>query len=201
MKFSLPFFLFAFNLLFTPLVHGENEGERLLAMLIKKLEHKTSIYDAALNPNLANDDEGMVYLSRQDGLKEADKITRLPGQPNDVKFDQYAGYVTVDPQVGRALFYYFVETPKKSFGKNKKPLVLWLNGGTFYVKLVLWIYLMSLFFILFTVETMLAFAGPGCSSIGNGAMSELGPFFVKSDSKTLYENPHAWNNSKSYMLF
>ncbi|KAM0952892.1 putative carboxypeptidase D [Dioscorea sansibarensis] len=170
MKFSLPFFLFAFNHLLTPLVHGENEGERLLAMLMKKPEHKTTIYDAALNVNSAKDDEGTVYFSRQDGLKEADKITRLPGQPNDVKFDQYAGYVTVDPQLGRALFYYFVEAPKKSFGKDKKPLVLWLNGG------------------------------PGCSSIGNGAMSELGPFFVEGDGKTLYENPHAWNNIAN-MLF
>ncbi|KAH7656228.1 Peptidase S10 serine carboxypeptidase protein, partial [Dioscorea alata] len=100
----------------------------------------------------------------QDGLKEADKIARLPGQPNGVDFEQYAGYVIVDPQAGRALFYYFAEAPKKSSGDNNKPLVLWLNGG------------------------------PGCSSIGSGAMSELGPFYVKSDGKTLYRNAHAWNN-------
>ncbi|TVU09857.1 hypothetical protein EJB05_43354, partial [Eragrostis curvula] len=45
-----------------------------------------------------------------------------------------------------------------------KPLVLWLNGG------------------------------PGCSSLGAGAMMELGPFRVNADGKTLSRNRHAWNN-------
>ncbi|XXG86574.1 hypothetical protein AAC387_Pa11g1437 [Persea americana] len=36
--------------------------------------------------------------------------------------------------------------------------------------------------------------GPGCSSLGYGAMEELGPFRVKSDGKTLYSNDYAWNN-------
>ncbi|KAL4203587.1 hypothetical protein AMTRI_Chr01g104660 [Amborella trichopoda] len=44
-----------------------------------------------------------------------------------------------------------------------KPLLLWLNGG------------------------------PGCSSLGYGAMEELGPFRVQSDGKTLYKNRYAWN--------
>ncbi|KAG6483828.1 hypothetical protein ZIOFF_060528 [Zingiber officinale] len=93
-------------------------------------------------------------------LKEGDKVVRLPGQPEGVNFDQYAGYVTVDRVNGRALFYYFVEAAKNS-GSN--PIVLWLNGG------------------------------PGCSSLGYGAMEELGPFRVMSDGKTLYRNPYAWN--------
>ncbi|XP_073124992.1 serine carboxypeptidase-like 26 [Henckelia pumila] len=46
---------------------------------------------------------------------------------------------------------------------SDKPLVLWLNGG------------------------------PGCSSIGNGAMTELGPFRVNPDGKTLWYNKNAWN--------
>jgi serine carboxypeptidase-like clade 2 len=58
--------------------------------------------------------------------KAADKITALPGQPQGVDFDQYGGYVTVDGDNGRALFYYFVEAPS---GAAEKPLVLWLNGG------------------------------------------------------------------------
>ncbi|GLT92232.1 hypothetical protein SLE2022_100800 [Rubroshorea leprosula] len=102
-----------------------------------------------------------VYLGSQEGLMKADKIEALPGQPHGVDFDQYAGYVTVDAKAGRALFYYFVESPHNS---STKPLVLWLNGG------------------------------PGCSSFGYGAMEELGPFRVKSDNKTLYRNPYAWNN-------
>ncbi|KAL6846447.1 hypothetical protein ACP4OV_023895 [Aristida adscensionis] len=45
-----------------------------------------------------------------------------------------------------------------------KPLLLWLNGG------------------------------PGCSSLGYGAMQELGPFRINRDNKTLSRNKHAWNN-------
>ena len=58
--------------------------------------------------------------------KAADKIQALPGQPQGVDFDQYGGYVTVDEENGRALFYYLVEAPS---GAAEKPLVLWLNGG------------------------------------------------------------------------
>ena len=64
--------------------------------------------------------------SEQSALKAADKITALPGQPEGVDFDQYAGYVTVDEENGRALFYYFVEAPQDA---STKPLLLWLNGG------------------------------------------------------------------------
>ena len=67
----------------------------------------------------------MLFRSPQEGLKQVDKILGLPGQPSGVNFDQYSGYVTVDPKAGRALFYYFVESPSSS----TKPLVLWLNGG------------------------------------------------------------------------
>lgn len=67
-----------------------------------------------------------VYLGPQDGLVEEDKIEMLPGQPSGVNFSQYAGYVTVEPKAGRALFYYFVES---SQDPATKPLVLWLNGG------------------------------------------------------------------------
>ncbi|CAI9765556.1 unnamed protein product [Fraxinus pennsylvanica] len=47
---------------------------------------------------------------------------------------------------------------------SNKPLVMWLNGG------------------------------PGCSSIGAGALTELGPFRVNPDGKTLWYNKYAWNN-------
>ncbi|XP_051214560.1 serine carboxypeptidase 1 [Lolium perenne] len=103
----------------------------------------------------------------QDGLKEADKVSELPGQPGPAVFDQYAGYVTVNSTAGKALFYYFVEAAQDP---STKPLVLWLNGG------------------------------PGCSSLGGGAMLELGPFFVNSDNKTLSANKYAWNNVAN-MLF
>ncbi|KAK7306708.1 hypothetical protein VNO77_44663 [Canavalia gladiata] len=67
-----------------------------------------------------------AYVATQEGLRHLDKIVALPGQPYGVNFDQYAGYVTVDPKAGRELFYYFVESP---YNSSAKPLVLWLNGG------------------------------------------------------------------------
>lgn len=53
---------------------------------------------------------------------------------------------------------------------NSAPLVLWLNGG------------------------------PGCSSLGGGLMSELGPFFPTKDGRTLQANPYRWNQDAN-MLF
>lgn len=59
-----------------------------------------------------------------------DKIRGLPGQPPQVSFKQYSGYVTVDEKKQRALFYYFVEAEVEiDHHPSSKPLVLWLNGG------------------------------------------------------------------------
>lgn len=54
-----------------------------------------------------------------------DRITALPGQP-PVTFAQFSGYVTVNKEQGRALFYWLTEAATDA---AKKPLVLWLNGG------------------------------------------------------------------------
>lgn len=59
-------------------------------------------------------------------LQEADRVWGLPGQPQ-VKFQQYAGYVSVDENYGKALFYWFFEATHKP---KEKPVLLWLNGGT-----------------------------------------------------------------------
>ena len=42
-----------------------------------------------------------------------------------MNFSQYGGYVTVNKEAGRALYYYLTEA------ENSKdlPLLLWLNGG------------------------------------------------------------------------
>ncbi|WVZ05834.1 hypothetical protein V8G54_019180 [Vigna mungo] len=56
---------------------------------------------------------------------EADKVKHLPEQ-SPVSFQQFAGYVPVDDNDQRALFYYFVEAQRNP---SSKPLVLWLNGG------------------------------------------------------------------------
>ncbi|KAL5197694.1 hypothetical protein ABZP36_001206 [Zizania latifolia] len=98
------------------------------------------------------------------GSKGSDRVVGLPGQPDGVDFAQYGGYVTVDAAAGRALFYYLAEAVGGGSAASKAPLLLWLNGG------------------------------PGCSSLGYGAMEELGPFRVMSDGKTLYLNPYSWNH-------
>lgn len=60
--------------------------------------------------------------------QEKDRIIKLPGQPPNVNFSQYSGYITVDRKAGRALFYWLIEAPVDRQPASK-PLVLWLNGG------------------------------------------------------------------------
>ncbi|KAK4415205.1 Serine carboxypeptidase 24 [Sesamum alatum] len=54
-----------------------------------------------------------------------DRISMLPGQP-PVGFSQFSGYVAVNDEEGRALFYWLTEATSNA---HTKPLVLWLNGG------------------------------------------------------------------------
>ncbi|CAK9315096.1 unnamed protein product [Citrullus colocynthis] len=58
--------------------------------------------------------------------QELDRIAGLPGQNFEVNFAHYSGYITVNEDSGRALFYWFFEATEDS---ASKPLVLWLNGG------------------------------------------------------------------------
>ncbi|RID74280.1 hypothetical protein BRARA_B01387 [Brassica rapa] len=101
-----------------------------------------------------------------EGYPEEDLVARLPGQPK-VLFRQFAGYVDVDFETGRSLFYYFVEADTHP---ETKPLTLWLNGG------------------------------PGCSSVGGGAFTELGPFYPTGDGRGLRINSMSWNKA-SNLLF
>ena len=57
--------------------------------------------------------------------QEAGLVVKLPGQP-EVNFRHYSGYVTVDENHGRALFYWFFEAIDHV---DKRPLLLWINGG------------------------------------------------------------------------
>lgn len=54
------------------------------------------------------------------------KILSLPGQPSNPPISQFSGYITVNQNNGRALFYWFFEALSQP---SEKPLVLWLNGG------------------------------------------------------------------------
>ncbi|GLU10287.1 hypothetical protein SLE2022_271060 [Rubroshorea leprosula] len=58
--------------------------------------------------------------------QELDRVRELPGQRFNISFAHYAGYVTVNEESGRALFYWFIEADEDP---ESKPLLLWLNGG------------------------------------------------------------------------
>ncbi|EEC78565.1 hypothetical protein OsI_18545 [Oryza sativa Indica Group] len=103
------------------------------------------------------------------GEQEADRVARLPGQPASPAVSQFAGYVGVDERHGRALFYWFFEA-QASPAPEKKPLLLWLNGG------------------------------PGCSSIGYGAASELGPLRVARQGAALEFTKYGWNKEANLLF-
>eukprot|EP01018_Ginkgo_biloba_P013658 Gb_00678 [translate_table: standard] len=126
------------------------------------LHHQHKVLAGYSRSGTQNNNRHSYNQEKQDWkeAQEKDRITQLPGQPENVEFAQYSGYITVNQQAGRALFYWLIEATKDP---SSKPLVLWLNGG------------------------------PGCSSVAYGAAEELGPFRIKSDGKTLFLNPYAWN--------
>lgn len=68
----------------------------------------------------------IVVVALSSKQQELDRITSLPGQP-PVTFSQFSGYVTVNKEHGRALFYWLTEA---TIDPLNKPLVLWLNGGS-----------------------------------------------------------------------
>ncbi|KAK4340262.1 hypothetical protein RND71_041724 [Anisodus tanguticus] len=106
--------------------HG-GEGDVLLKLLETRQMKKRSaneVDEVAAKERHVNSALGSIIPQR--GSKEDDKISELPGQPRGVNFDQYSGYVTVDADAGKALFYYFTESTQDP---SNKPLVLWLNGG------------------------------------------------------------------------
>ncbi|OIW01323.1 hypothetical protein TanjilG_10484 [Lupinus angustifolius] len=57
---------------------------------------------------------------------ESSLVTQLPGFNGTLPSKHYAGYVTVDQNSERNLFYYFVASESNP---SKDPVVLWLNGG------------------------------------------------------------------------
>jgi len=56
----------------------------------------------------------------------ADKINSLPGLSTQINFDQYSGYLNIDTQYGKNLFYWFVESQNNP---ATDPLLIWLQGG------------------------------------------------------------------------
>ncbi|ERN07063.1 serine carboxypeptidase II-2 [Amborella trichopoda] len=71
--------------------------------------------------------KGTIVEDEDRGASQVnDRVLKLPGQAFDVSFAHYSGYVTVNKEAGRALFYWFFEAVDDP---SSKPLVVWLNGG------------------------------------------------------------------------
>ncbi|KAF7806784.1 serine carboxypeptidase-like 33 [Senna tora] len=98
---------------------------------------------------------------------ELDRVINLPGQPSSPPLSHFSGYITVNHDHGRALFYWFFEAQSEP---SKKPLLLWLNGG------------------------------PGCSSIGYGAVVEIGPLTVNKNGEGLEFNNYSWNQEANLLF-
>ncbi|KAK2989540.1 hypothetical protein RJ640_016664, partial [Escallonia rubra] len=79
-----------------------SQADNLHMLLKSRSSQNPPITDSWPLPQ-ATQEYSPVYVGSHDGLMQADKIDSLPGQPDGVDFDQYSGYVTVDPQAGRAL--------------------------------------------------------------------------------------------------
>ncbi|KAL5718166.1 hypothetical protein ACHQM5_011101 [Ranunculus cassubicifolius] len=58
--------------------------------------------------------------------QERDRVKELPGLSSNVGFGQYSGYVEVNKESGRTLFYWLIEAVQDP---SEKPIVLWLQGG------------------------------------------------------------------------
>lgn len=152
---------------FVPQIKAKKQVEALAEIYKQKLKNSANIDRSHFD---ARQHSLRVKIHDQRGMRENDRIERLPGQP-PVRFNQYGGYVTVNRTAGRAFYYYFAEAhPSSHHNSHSLPLLLWLNGG------------------------------PGCSSLAYGAMQELGPFRVHSDGKTLYQNPFSWNHAANVLF-
>ncbi|XP_058729498.1 serine carboxypeptidase-like 40 isoform X2 [Vicia villosa] len=106
-------------------IHGKNKQVEALDNL-----HKAKYIENSQIDKSEFEAQEIVYdidaiADSQKGLKEKDRIKKLPGQPF-VKFSQFGGYVTLDKLSGSAFYYYFVEAHQS---KETLPLLLWLNGG------------------------------------------------------------------------
>lgn len=108
-----------------------------------------------------------IKASAVNAAYESDRIIDLPGQPSTPSISHFSGYITVNENHGRALFYWFFEAQSQP---SNKPLLLWLNGG------------------------------PGCSSVGYGAVVEIGPLLVSKNGEGLHFNTYSWNQGFDFLV-
>ncbi|XP_038988471.1 serine carboxypeptidase-like 26 isoform X1 [Phoenix dactylifera] len=82
----------------------------------------TILFFLSLIKSIKSLQEEELYQDEQ----ESDRVYNLPGQPKSPSLSHFSGYITVNRENGRALFYWFFEAQSEP---SKRPLLLWLNGG------------------------------------------------------------------------
>lgn len=132
---------------------------------------------------------------------DRDRVHNLPGigKPSS---PLYAGYITVDESAGRALFYILAE----SASSVDDPVILWYGDRPFpgdaiqlFADARPWSCLPTLLTDVGPAARRLN-GGPGCSSIGGGFLSELGPYYPSKDGSSLKANQYAWNR-EAHVVF
>ena len=126
---------------------------------------------------------------RYTAAAEADRVDRVPFQPN-VSFAQFAGFVNIsDSSTRRVIFYWFVESER---APETAPLLLWTNGGGLWAHRALFSALDCPCLLPQTYSTVRACAGPGCSGL-LGKLTEMGPFRAARNGTALDRLAYAWN--------
>ncbi|KAF7127262.1 hypothetical protein RHSIM_Rhsim11G0168200 [Rhododendron simsii] len=167
---SLNHFFFSTVMMMMMVVHGLSHGHPS-----DQAGRLSALWDYTENPiqGVEVDDHNLNMVSNS--LRGGDEVA-YHDQVGKMEDDLIEGGLPGQPSKSnfkQYAGYVSVDEPKgrslfyyfveASLNPSSKPLVLWLNGG------------------------------PGCSSVGIGAMVEIGPFGVKPDGKTLYTRKHAWN--------
>lgn len=78
------------------------------------------------DPICTESSETFPKIVSQQPQESSDRVINLPGQPSTPSISHFSGYITVNEDHGRALFYWFFEALSQP---DTKPLLLWLNGG------------------------------------------------------------------------
>ncbi|KAK9060363.1 hypothetical protein SSX86_021067 [Deinandra increscens subsp. villosa] len=145
-------------------IHGSRANQAETLMSFRRLKNQARVINAA--------DESLVTESGFEETETDDNGRRmeddyihggLPGQPLSSKGSIFKQYAGYINVDRLNGRSLFYYFVEAIHEPSSKPLVLWLNGG------------------------------PGCSSLGVGAMIEIGPFGVNPDGKTLYSRRFSWN--------
>ncbi|PKU61912.1 Serine carboxypeptidase-like 20 [Dendrobium catenatum] len=105
------------------------EEEKLEQFLADIDEEDPSNMQMTASESFENQEGSMVgpskFIAELTEAPESALVSHLPGFKRTFPSKHYAGYVTIDKNHGKNLYYYFVEY---EHNREKDPLVLWLNG-------------------------------------------------------------------------